>query len=399
MIIQAVLGNPNHPEYGVATIPFPIPEGQYGRTLELLQGLDLGDAVRQDCRIMELGGTFPILKRLEGGMANMDELDYLAKRLDSFDAGERAQFQGAAAAGVSGAYCEIKDFINLTFCCQEATVVADFSDLAKIGQAHYMTLRGGCMSMEEAKTVDFRMEALKLLENETGQITPYGVVYGNGMELAQFYDGRHFPDYRYDHCVAEVGVVSDASPKEAESTGWLYLPMTEEQIDRALCRAGIEGWESARLELLETELPEEVDILLELEAGDLRGLNSLCEALKPLSEQEMAKLNAAVLFAKPSKPGELEHLAKQLDLFDFVPDARTPEDYGRYMIRESGHFEYDENLEGFYDFGKYGKERMEQEMGAFVAGGYVSYRGMVSMEELLAGVPCERMDMGMGGME
>ena len=23
MMIQAVLGNPNHPEYGVATIPFP----------------------------------------------------------------------------------------------------------------------------------------------------------------------------------------------------------------------------------------------------------------------------------------------------------------------------------------------------------------------------------------
>ena len=30
MMIQAVLGNPNHPEYGVATIPFPIPHDQYG---------------------------------------------------------------------------------------------------------------------------------------------------------------------------------------------------------------------------------------------------------------------------------------------------------------------------------------------------------------------------------
>ena len=28
MMIQAVLGNPNHPEYGVATIPFPIPRDQ-----------------------------------------------------------------------------------------------------------------------------------------------------------------------------------------------------------------------------------------------------------------------------------------------------------------------------------------------------------------------------------
>ena len=29
MMIQAVLGNPHHPEYGVATIPFPIPRDQY----------------------------------------------------------------------------------------------------------------------------------------------------------------------------------------------------------------------------------------------------------------------------------------------------------------------------------------------------------------------------------
>ena len=29
MMMQAVLGNPSHPEYGVATIPFPIPNDQY----------------------------------------------------------------------------------------------------------------------------------------------------------------------------------------------------------------------------------------------------------------------------------------------------------------------------------------------------------------------------------
>ena len=29
MMIQAVLSNPSHPEYGVAAIPFPIPRDQY----------------------------------------------------------------------------------------------------------------------------------------------------------------------------------------------------------------------------------------------------------------------------------------------------------------------------------------------------------------------------------
>ena len=37
MMIQAVLGNPHHPEYGVATIPFPIPRDQYAHCMELLE--------------------------------------------------------------------------------------------------------------------------------------------------------------------------------------------------------------------------------------------------------------------------------------------------------------------------------------------------------------------------
>ena len=48
-MIQAVLSNPVHPEYGVATIPFPIPHDQYAHCMELLEALEIGDAVKADC--------------------------------------------------------------------------------------------------------------------------------------------------------------------------------------------------------------------------------------------------------------------------------------------------------------------------------------------------------------
>ena len=35
-ILQCVLSNGAHPEYGQAMVPFPIPAGHYGRTLALL---------------------------------------------------------------------------------------------------------------------------------------------------------------------------------------------------------------------------------------------------------------------------------------------------------------------------------------------------------------------------
>ena len=56
MMIQAVLGNPHHPEYGVATIPFPIPHDQYAHCMELLEALEIGDAVKADCKVEKSRG-------------------------------------------------------------------------------------------------------------------------------------------------------------------------------------------------------------------------------------------------------------------------------------------------------------------------------------------------------
>ena len=58
MMIQAVLGNPNHPEYGVATIPFPIPRDQYAHCMELLEALEIGDAVKADCKVEEIDSFY-----------------------------------------------------------------------------------------------------------------------------------------------------------------------------------------------------------------------------------------------------------------------------------------------------------------------------------------------------
>lgn len=104
-VLKAVLSSAQHPEYGQITVPFPIPDEKYDRMIELLEPLEIGDALRQDCRVDELDSFYTVLNRLVGSLVNFDELDYLAKRLDSFDDGEAAQFQGMAC----------KDGVELTF--------------------------------------------------------------------------------------------------------------------------------------------------------------------------------------------------------------------------------------------------------------------------------------------
>ena len=391
MMIQAVLSNPSHPEYGVATIPFPIPRDQYAHCMEMLEALEIGDALKADCKVEKIDSFYSVLKRTEMLTVNMEELNYLAKRLESFDTGEAAQFQAMAH---KLELFELKDLINLTFCCQQATVITDFSDLAAIGRDHYMNLHGGSASVDELNALDGEETARRLIESGGGTITPYGVVYDNGMKLEQVYDGRFFPCYYYEPNAITVAVTSKTEPEDTEHITWLFLPMVQEEIDRALLRGGITDPSEIRLSLEDSWLPHEVLDLLDMDHVDISELNALVQALDEFSDMSIRKYAAAAVMARPHTTEQAKHLAENLDLFDFAPSASTPEEYGKYMIQKSGRFDYDENLDAFYDYEKYGTERMNEEDGMFTDRGYIAYKGYISMEEVMNGGQSSHMVMG-----
>ena len=220
------------------------------------------------------------------------------------------------------------------------------------------------------------------------------MVYDNGMKLEQVYDGQFFPCYYYEPNAITVAVTAKSEPEDTEHITWLYLPMAQEEIDRTLQRAGITAPLDIQLRLEVTQLPNEVDVLLDMEQESLAGLNVLAQATDELSSDDMKKLGAVVTLAKPQNAEQIKNLVENLDLFDFAPGAHTPEEYGKYMIRQSGRFDYDENLDAFYDYEKYGTERMNEEDGMFTDRGYVAYKGFFRMEEVMENRHKNGMEMG-----
>ena len=399
-MMQVILSNSKHPEYGQATIPLPLAQDQYEDCVELLEKLEVGSATKQDCKVLEISSAFPVLKRMEMLTVNLDELDYLAKRLASFDVGEAAQFQAMAH---KLELFELKDLINLTFCCQQATVITDFTNLEAIGRDHYMNLYGGCASTQELEDLDGAETARLLIDSGAGEVTPYGVVYDNGMKLEQYYDGQHFPAYLYEPCMLMIGLTFRLEPEDTKNITWLYLPAAKGQLERAMVRSGITDPADMRFRFSESMFPDEVDVALDFRYENIYELNDLALAVSKLSVEAQKKLGAVVEMAEPEYASQICRLAENLDQFEFAPGAHTPAEYGRFMIQESGHFEYDENLEGFYDYEKFGLQRMEQESGMFTDRGYVSYHGTMSLEELMMEDPTESFREGqglqMGGMK
>ena len=156
-----------------------------------------------------------------------------------------------------------------------------------------------------------------------------------------------------------------------------------------MLRVGIASCSEMQMLVSDSRFPDEVDCALDFEQESLFELNRLCHACSNFKEQDFEKLGAVCQMAKPTCAANIRQLAENLDQFDFAPNVHTPEDLGKYMIQQSGHYEYDENLEDFYNYGDYGVKRILQEDGVFADRGYVSYHGTLTLEEMMRDDPAE----------
>ncbi len=386
-LFKASLENNNSPELGTVTVEFPIPEDQYEETVRALEKIKIGTTLDKDCCVAGLRSTdCPALRRMINRMANVDELDWLGKQLESFDRYELLQFNAAAERfGLSS----VGEMIDLSFHSREITVISDFNDLENAGKRHHLTLLTTGVPEEQGALVGTET-AQRLIAGQPGHVTQYGVVYDNGMKLKQAYDGKHLPQSWWaENCLMEleIGAQGETDKKKFE---WVQLPTSQIKLERAMLRAGIPSCGEMQLLFSGSRFSDEVDCALDFEQESLFELNRLCQTCANFQDADFEKLGAVCQMAKPTCAANIRQLAENLDQFDFAPDAHTPEELGKYMIQRSRRYEYDEKLKDFYNYDDYGVKKLLQEDGTFVDRGYISYRGTLTLEELMQDDPAER---------
>ena len=206
-MFEATLKNRISAHFAPITITFPIPEDQYEQAILALEKSQIGDARVQDCLIDNVHApNCPALVRMTGTMANVDELDWLGKQLESFDRYELLQFNAAVERfGLSAA----DELIDLSFCAREVTVISDFTDLEKSGKRHYLTVHGAC-DPKELENLDGKETALALISGQPGYVTRYMIQQSGNYEydenLEDFYN---YGDYGVKRMLQEDGVFVD----------------------------------------------------------------------------------------------------------------------------------------------------------------------------------------------
>ena len=184
-----------------------LPCNDYGIDIALVN-LGETDMTKTNQFCSHLGGDIHELQCLTDRFIDIDELNFLAKRLDSFTEKEMRQFQ--AAMMVTNPV-ELKDMINLTYNLHNYTLITDFSDMAQVGRTHRLNVEY-VISAEADDGYDYAALGESLATSGKGVTTPYGVLFVNGLSMEDIYDGKNFPDYHYEDCIMTATLRGDIQP-------------------------------------------------------------------------------------------------------------------------------------------------------------------------------------------
>lgn len=104
---------------------------------------------------------------LQDRFVNLDEVNFLAKRMDSFFGDEEYQFYEAMK---SEGFDPLPDLINLSFNLNRYPLIQDIGDMGKIGREYLLTVKG-CLPADDADDV-FPEDMLGEEDDEEPELFP-----------------------------------------------------------------------------------------------------------------------------------------------------------------------------------------------------------------------------------
>ena len=169
------------------------------------------------------------------------------------------------------------------------------------------------------------------------------------------------------------------------AAAWQTFPATTEQVQSVLREIGVDG------------LRYEETIILEYSSG-IKGragrlgefvpideLNYLASRITELTPEEREKFTAAVSHGEYGDSMQhLINLTYNLDCYEFLPDVRTEEDYGRWLVDHRQEFRLPEKARLYFDYESYGEDTCINEGGDFSELGYI-YNNRTKFQQIYDG--------------
>ena len=335
------------------------------------------------CRELELKDNYAFVRDVvepkalafkKDTFVNLDEINYLAKRMNSFDQKELFSFFAAVEAGD---YVSTKDLINLTFNQTCYTLIRDVSNLKSVGR-NYVLCREVAISVDELEKMDLEKIGRELLSSGKGIPTNYGLLFRNeDVAFEDVYKGKGFPAYYYTG-----GEVLGVEIEKNGEKDHIYFPCEETEIDRALQRIGARDISecSKNIEFCGGDREWENYFNNLLQKNNIESVNAISSAINRLSSnldaisENLYKLFSVMEFAGVTfdDTEKVIRLARCLEEFEYYREIGNDYNLGTKLI-ENEIGAAAEKIDDYIDYEKYAQDFLEENGGAYTKYGDVVY--------------------------
>lgn len=254
---------------------------------------------------------------LSGTACKLDELNFLEKRLDSFGDDESNTFMATA---IALKYKSLKDLINLSFNTDCYSLLADISDLNKLGKELYLNEHGSA-NTDFLNEFDGQKYVIDMTANNLNfHKTSYGSIYPNSNVPQQLYNGRCFPNYHYEANPITVSL------KAKRNREYLYLPCEKTEIDKALQRLHCTKLSDVDFEVINHLLPKNISDIIFQNTTDIDHLNEIAAKLKKINISDYGQFTELVKYKDISTSFELNTLLEDVsNIKDWNIDSSLPQ--------------------------------------------------------------------------
>ncbi len=168
-------------------------------TTELVQGalnaIGVDGLRNEEILVTDYSISIPGLQSILGEYAHIDELNYLAHRIQDMTPEEQAKF---AAAIRHGEYSDsLADLINLTYNLDCYELLPEVKDYEEYGRYLVEIQRDFELPDQAAMYFNYFSYGEDSAINDGGELTPQGYIYNNRSPFQEVYDGKNIPvEYR-----------------------------------------------------------------------------------------------------------------------------------------------------------------------------------------------------------
>ena len=124
-------------------------------------------------------------------------------------------------------------------------------------------------------------------------------------------------------------------------------------------------------------------------------MNEIAEVLN-FGDMDLPMLTAVMEYADRSDAPAIIALAERLDDFKFLPNAGDMDDVGRWFVESNREYNLHEDLQEYFDFESFGRNRALEYDGKIVSSGFVCMDADCCLENVLHGT--EDQAVSFGGM-